>query len=318
MRLHSFVFVVPLALFAASPSAQQQPPATEVYLRPISGTGSWVNISNSPGYDNQPSFLPDSSAVLFSSNRDGKQTDIYRYDIASKALTQLTKTVDSEYSPLVTPDGKGFSVIRQAAADGTQLLVRYDLDGSNGRVIFENVQPVGYHAWIDATHVAMFILGGQGQPATLQIGDTEKGTAEVAAGGIGRSILIRPGGAVSFMSGGLVKEWNPTNKQITDLFPPVEKSQDAAWTSAGTLLMASGTTITEITKKGDSVTRQPRFTFETGGPAIANITRLAVSPNGQWLAFVAEPRASGVERATERERTRSEPGGVQGAPPIRQ
>ena len=48
----------------------------------MQGTGPWINISNSPGYDNQPSFLPDSSAVLFSSNRDGKQTDIYRYDIA--------------------------------------------------------------------------------------------------------------------------------------------------------------------------------------------------------------------------------------------
>ena len=262
--------------------------------------GGWINISNSPGYDNQPSFLPDSSAVLFSSNRDGKQTDIYRYDIASKTLTQLTKTVDSEYSPLVTPDGKGFSVIRQAAADGTQLLVRYDLDGSNARVIFENVKPVGYHAWIDATHVALFILGGQGQPATLQIADTATGKAEVVANGIGRSILIRPGGTVSFINSGLVKEWDPKTQQITGLFPPVEKSQDAAWTSAGSLLMASGTTITEITKKGDSETRQPRFTFETGGPAIANITRLAVSPNGQWLAFVAEPRPAGGTQAAAR------------------
>src|SRR6185503_14805922 len=155
--------------------AQQAPPATEVYLAtldPSAGITSWMNISNSPGYDNQPSFLPDGSAILFSSNRDGKQTDIYRYDIAGKTLKQLTNTPDSEYSPTVTPDGKTFSVIRQAAADGTQLLVRYDLaTGAHHSVVFENVKPVGYHAWIDATHVAMFILGsGQGQPATLQIG----------------------------------------------------------------------------------------------------------------------------------------------------
>ena len=42
-------------------------------------------------------------------------------------VKQLTSTPDGEFSPTVTPDGKTFSVIRQAAADGTQLLVKYDL-----------------------------------------------------------------------------------------------------------------------------------------------------------------------------------------------
>ena len=267
-----------------------QAPSTDVYLMSLSGGASWLNISTNAGYDNQPSFLPDSSAVLFSSNRDSKQTDIYRYDIASKSLTQLTKTVDSEYSPLVTPDGKSFSVIRQAAADGTQLLVRYDMDGSNARVIFENIKPVGYHAWIDATHVAMFILGGQGQPATLQIGDTTTGKAEIVATGIGRSILIRPGGTVSFINSGLLKDWDPKTQQVRALFTPLEKSQDAVWISAQSVLMASGTTISEVSSDG----AKPRFTLTSGGPPIASITRLAVSPNGQWLAFVAEPAAPKV------------------------
>jgi len=272
----------------------------------MQGAGSWLNISNNSGYDNQPSFLPDSSAVLFSSNRDGKQTDIYRYDIASKALTQLTKTVDSEYSPLVTPDGKGFSVIRQAAADGTQLLVRYDLDGSNARVVLENVKPVGYHAWIDATHVALYILGGQGQPATLQIADTTTGKAEIVATGIGRSILIRPGaGTVSFITSGQgreIREWSPKTRQIVTIMTPLENSQDAAWVSNNQWLMASGTSITQFTKSvnpsgefGDKSTAVLRFDLSNTG--IANITRLAVSPNGQWLAFVAEPRPAGSAQA---------------------
>jgi dipeptidyl aminopeptidase/acylaminoacyl peptidase len=317
MRLQSFMFLVPLALLFAPPSTQQQPPATEVYVRPLQGTSSWLNISNSPGYDNQPSFLPDSSAVLFSSNRDGKQTDIYRYDIASRVLTQLTKTVDSEYSPLVTPDGKGFSVIRQAAADSTQLLVRYDLDGSNARVLLEDVKPVGYHAWIDATHVALYILGGQGQPATLQIADTTTGKAEIVATGIGRSILIRPGGTVSFITTGQgrwVKEWDPKTRQIAAIFEPLENSQDAAWTDRNTLLMASGTAITEIRRSENAAVpgimiNGKRFTFTSDpadpkSPPVANITRLAVSPNGQWLAFVAEPvrTTPGVVLTNEKER----------------
>jgi|SRR6185503_1355023 len=283
--------------------AQQAPPATEVYLAtldPSAGVTSWGNISNSPGYDNQPSFLPDSSAILFSSQRDGKQMDIYRYDIATKAVKQLTTTPDSEFSPTVTPDGKTFSVIRQAAtADQTQLLVRYDLaTGAHNSVVFENVKPVGYHAWIDPTHVAMFILG---PPAnTLQVGDTKTGTAEVVATGIGRSILIRPATrTVSFMTAAqprMVKEFDPRTKAIADLIAPYENSQDAAWTPGGVLLMAANTTIamwrsgrTEWAPLAQLGGDSPYA--KTASPAVRSITRLTVSPDNKWMAFVAEPVA---------------------------
>ena len=49
--------------------------------------GPAVNITNNPGYDNQPFFTPDGRSVLFTSVRGPAgttQTDIYRYDIASK------------------------------------------------------------------------------------------------------------------------------------------------------------------------------------------------------------------------------------------
>ena len=167
-------FVV--AAVAALPlSAQQAPPATEVFLSRVDTTAPGVvglseplNISSNPGYDNQPSFLPDGSAILFSSQRDGKQMDIYRYDIASKKLSQVTSTPEGEYSPTVTSDRKTFSVIR-TEADSTQRLWRFDLDGSNPRLVLENVKQIGYQAWIDDTHLALFVLGGQGQPNSWMV-----------------------------------------------------------------------------------------------------------------------------------------------------
>ncbi len=315
MRLILTVILATSAL-AAGPF-QQAPPATDVYLMALplemserSKPLTWINISNSPGYDNQPSFLSDSSAVLFSSNRDGKQTDIYRYDIGGKTLKQLTSTGDSEYSPAVTPDGKTFSVIRQAAADGTQLLVRYDLaTGAHHSVVFESVKPVGYHAWLSPTTVAMFILGsGQGAPATLQIGDTKTGTAEVVATGIGRSVLARPAtGTVSYMTTGanrMVREYDPKTRASRDLFAPLPSgapgagasvSQDAVWAEKGSeLWMASGTQIGRRVASDPSGNWQHKFNLIVvpGGPvspAVTSITRMAISPNGRWLAFVAEP-----------------------------
>ena len=284
-----------LALASLALSAQQAPPATEVYLAPVHAgstpqIGAWVNISNDPDYDNQPSFLPDNSAVLFTSRRDGKQTDIYRYDLASKAVTQLTHTAESEYSATVTPDRKTFSVIR-VEADNAQRLWRFDLDGSNPRLVLDNVKPVGYHAWIDETHLALFILGaGPGAPATLQIADTKTGTAELAATGIGRSVLIRPGArTVSYMTTGQarqVMEWNPKTKASATLFPPFEASQDAVWVHDGEMWMASGTKIMRRTTKD---TEWSLVQDLGAANSIKSITRLAISPDGKWLAFVAEP-----------------------------
>jgi dipeptidyl aminopeptidase/acylaminoacyl peptidase len=276
--------------------AQQAAPNTEVFLvdfdaahTPAIGAPV-VNISNNADYDNQPSFLADGSAVLFTSKRDGKQTDIYRYAIASRQLTQLTHTDESEYSPLVTPDGKGFSVIR-VEADGTQRLWRFDLGGSNPRLVLTSIKPVGYHAWIDATHLALFILGAQGQPATLQIADTATDSATVVEPGIGRSILIRPKtGAVSFVSKPRQQPWtiklyDPKTHAVTAIGATVESSEDVAWDPAtGLLVMAKGSKL--FARAADAADWKEVADI----PGVTNITRLAIAPNGKRIAIVAEPQ----------------------------
>jgi len=297
-----------LILFLAqTPAAPppQAPPATEIYLTSLSADGASIaaaapiNISNNPGYDNQPSFLPDGSAVLFTSNRDGKQTDIFRYDVGSQSSTQLTRTAESEYSPLVTPDGKGFSVIR-VEADGTQRLWRFDLDGSNPQLVLENVKPVGYHVWIDATHLALFVLGGQGQPSTLQIADTASGRAETIDSGIGRSLLRRPRtGTISYVSkpaGGrwVVKELDPKTRQSSVIVETADPaSEDCAWDAAGRLIMASGSRLFIWGPAAGAWRELGDLSTQVG-----RITRLAVWPSDRStsgrstrLVIVAEPLA---------------------------
>lgn len=285
-------YVLALAL-AAIAIPQQQPPATEVFLAPLNldrlQMVDVTNISNNPGYDNQPSFLPDGSAVLFSSQRDGKQMDIYRYTIATKTLTQLTHTPEGEYSPLVTPDGRTFSVIR-TEADGTQRLWRFDLDGTNPRLVLENIKPVGYHVWIDATHLALFVLG---QPATLQIADTTTGTAQIVDSRIGRALQRNPkNGRVTYVvkpEGGdhwMVKEIDPKTREIATLTetPDNNQSEDLAWDPSGMLLMGSGTTLMGW-KPGQAWTRVRDFS----NAGISRITRMAIAAG--HIALVAEPAA---------------------------
>lgn len=308
MRQSIGVLVVALVA-SAGVSAWQRGPAgnPEVFLAslnldvmPITG-GEAENISHNPGYDNQPSFTPDGRAILFTSNRDGKQTDIYRYDIATKQTTQLTHTTESEYSPVVTPDGKTFSVIR-VEADGTQRLWRFDLDGTHPRLVLTNVKGVGYHAWLDATHLAVFIVGASGQPNTLQLADTTTDSAELIDRDPGHGLALRPGppGAsrtVTYVcktnpAQWMVKEFSVAQKTPTVLTAAVAGSEDLAWDpvySAGRLFMPKGPKLfvwsptSPWHEAGD---------FTTAG--IDRITRLMVNPDTQMgaahrLVFVAEP-----------------------------
>src|SRR5262249_151327 len=190
-----------MAALAAFLLQAAAPPDTDIWLasfapRSTPAVSKAVNITRSPGYDNQPSFTPDGGAVYFTSNRGASQTDIYRYDISSGATTRVTNTPEGEYSPTVMPDGAHISVIR-VEQDGTQRLWRFTLDDREPEVVLDRVSPVGYHAWIDDHTRALFVLG---QPATLQLADTRTGSAEEAARGIGRSLQRIPrSGTISYV-----------------------------------------------------------------------------------------------------------------------
>ncbi len=276
----------------------QAPPATEIFLAPLTTAGTKVtvgrpiNITNNPGYDNQPQFLADSSGVLFSSMRDGVQTDIHRYDITAKRVVQVTNTAENEYSPTLTPDGQTFSTVRGAQ----QKLWRFTMDGTDAGLAWTHMGLIGYHVWISPSQMATFVLGANREPNTLQLLDLRTGGGEVIEKSIGRSLLMRPGtGTVSFVhkpqgSPWVIRELNPKTKQITTLTPTVEGSEDLAWTPDGAIVMgqkgklmlwrpspsassgqAGWTEIADLTKQG-----------------VENITRLTVSPDGRWIAIVSQ------------------------------
>lgn len=273
----------------------QSAPATEVYLAPltIAATGVTVgtplNISTNPGYDNQPSFMPDSSGVLFTSNRDGKQNDIYRWDIAKQALVQLTRTPENEYSALVSPDGKSFVCVH-----GTeQSLFRYNLDGSNPRLAFQYPNElIGYHVWITDTQIAAFILGKGGLPNSLQVIDTVTGKTDMITSSIGRSLLMRPGtSAVSFVTklspqASQIKQFDVKTHEVSIVLADTLKpSEDLSWLPDGKhFVMGQGSKLSMWT---DGLGWTDIADFAAAG--IGKLSRLSVSRDGKWIAVVGEP-----------------------------
>jgi hypothetical protein len=286
----------------SSPHAAPQPatrPDTEVFLAPLSNTsgrfdvGSPVNISRNDGYDNQPFFTPDGSAVLFTSVRGGTQSDIYRYDIAAGTVAQVTSTPESEYSPTVTPAGD-LSVIRvELDKDRSQRLWQFPADGRDPRLVLDAIKPVGYHAWADDHTLALFVLG---QPPTLQVVDTRTGTVRIVASDIARSLQVIPGGhTISFVQRDrsadtmrlLIEELNPATGETTLLTPAVAGGDEAdlAWTPDGTLLMVRDDVLYSW-RRGAAAWKSVAALDRLG---LKGVSRIAVSPKGNWIALVASP-----------------------------
>lgn len=286
------VVVVALAVArsaAAQPAAPAAPAPTDIYLAPIrlvpapAMGPARVATENPRGYDNQPFFGTDARAMLFTANRDGKQTDIYFIELQTRQIRQITTTPESEYSPAALPDESGISVIR-VEKDGTQRVWRFDGTGGAPAVVARDVKPAGYHAWIDATRLGVFVLG---QPPTLQVVDVAAGKATTIAKDVGRSLHRRPGaGTLSFVQRvdgrWMVREWLPASGEVRDVVAALEGSadRDMAWGPDGTLFMS---------RDGEVHWWRPGQTGWTlmSQPGIGPISRMAVSPDGRWMALVA-------------------------------
>ena len=280
-------------LFSLSAIAQTTPPPkTDIFIVDVSERdgklqfGKPMNITKRSGYDNQPGFLPDGKSLFYTSIKEGLQADIYRYDIAKAATTRMTDTPEREYSPTVTPDGKYFSVIR-VEADSTQRLWKFPLDGGKPVLVLEKIKPVGYHVWVDRNTLVLFVLG---QPDTLQLVDVPTEKAETIITNIGRSLHKMPRGQlVSFVhkisdDELVIKSLDVKTRKISPIIKMLTGSEYFVWSRAGALLMAQGSKLFEYDPASDKDWQEVADFSKEG---INQITRLAVSPKGDRLAFVA-------------------------------
>ncbi|HST19709.1 MAG TPA: hypothetical protein VLR90_01210 [Blastocatellia bacterium] len=279
--------------FSLSAGQTTPPPKTDVFIVDMSERdgklqfGKPMNITKRSGYDNQPSFLPDGKSLFYTSIKEGLQADIYKYDIEKAAITRMTDTTpEREYSPTVTPDGKYFSVIR-VEADSTQRLWKFPLAGGKPVLILEKIKPVGYHVWVDRKTLVLFVLG---TPSTLQLVDVETEKAETIATNVGRSLHKMPRGQlVSFVhiisdDELVIKSLDVKTRKISSIIKMLSGSEYFVWSRDGVLLMGQGSKLFKYNPVSDKDWQEVADFSKEG---INAITRLAVSPKGDRLAFVS-------------------------------
>ena len=271
-------------------SVHAQLPDTEIYVADFSESkgivkiSSPVNITNRKGYDNQPSFSPDGNKVYYVSVRDTTQSDIYAYDLGTKKTSQVTETKVSEYSPVISADGKSMTVVR-VDADSGQRFYSIPLNKKSEPVLIPGTDSIGYYCRIDENRYAMFLVGPASTLQILSLSDTSR---KLIASDIGRCLKLSPDKKFLFyVLKSNSNEWKIIKLNLETykgdlVIETLPASEDFAVLEDGTLLMAQGSKFFKFTPGKQSYWVE----FTDMGKTFTKITRISINAQKNKIAFV--------------------------------
>ncbi|MCO7222891.1 hypothetical protein [Pleionea sp. CnH1-48] len=262
-------------------------PGTDISLFKILTTQKGIELVFSKhlvkrkGYDNQPAFTADSNHIYFTRMNDaGSNTDSWRVNVLSSQMTPLTRTTASEYSPTPRGNDGEFSAV---IAEGEKQSLWLIKDGKHHKRLNAEVEPVGYHAWINADAIAMFRLA---EPHELVLLD-QSNKHRVVAKDIGRSMLPKQDQKTLFFvqndtDSKVITEYSTESDKMRKILALKSGSEDFTWHKKLGFFQGVGSELFVASNK------QPQWISlgQWKQQGIVNISRLAVSPDGQWLAVV--------------------------------
>lgn len=281
-----YLILFPIFLF--SRILAQLPVGTDIFLatcnlKGASKTiGTPINITNREGYDNQPSFSKSDTAVLYVAVKADGQADIYSYLCTKKSTTQITKTIESEYSPKIDPDENGFSVVR-VEQDSAQLFWKYGL--KEGPLLrCKKMDSIGYYNWVNDSTLAFFKVTSI---PTLWMANTNTCSEKMLATNIGRSIQTKSTHELYYTqlldSVRWIIQLDISSGKEKKIIACLTGSEDFALTQENDFIMGSGSKL-YFFNASKSKDWKEIADFKKYG--VSNIKRISISTKGDKIAFV--------------------------------
>ncbi|ABV85909.1 TolB family protein [Shewanella pealeana] len=251
-------------------------------------------VTERDGYDNQPSFSPDSQNLLFTSDRIDAQNDIYQYRLTDGTLSQLTFTPkQSEYSPQAFTNGTDSYQLKYVVEQGVphQSVWQQTSNSPRKRAINSYI-PTGYFAsderlgtLIWARYAYSLYFEPKGETADERHFVVEN---------VGRSIHAIPNDqAFSYLHKQLdgdrvIKRFSPQDNSHSLLITLASSaSEDYAWSQNNWLLNIDSGYL-----RGWNSASKQQADWQILSPIPApsehylNASRIAVSPDSKHLAVV--------------------------------
>ncbi len=254
---------------------------------------SFLTDFNKNGYNNQPYFMSDNELYLtVQFPNDTTQTDIYSLDLKNKKITQVTSTIESEYSPtFIPPAGRAndfeFSCVR-VETNGDQRLWRFPLNRrSTGSPVFKGIKNIGYHFWVDYRDLILF---GVGTPHKMLVADSRDESARFITSNIGRCFQELPSGEVAYVEqisedSWLLKKLDARTYRSSLITAGFPGSEDFTILKDGTIIMAQGTRLYKFNQRRDVGWLEIADLSYYG---MKNITRIAVNAPENKLVIVID------------------------------
>lgn len=243
------------------------------------------NITNNAGYDNQPSFSIDNRSILFTSNRNGKDTNIYEYFLADGKTEQLTASEDNEYTAKDF-DGKTINFIREGKTQ-EMTIYKFDRQTKQESPALKIKEPIAYYAfnskgdalvwvryaffihWVNSEKNINRFVTDYAQPSTPQLIPNSDNFS---------FIKRLPNDEL------WIYEFNPTNQAVRPIVQPKDSKITYCWLPDGSLLTGSGTKLFKFDEKKDKRWVEIADLASFG---IKDIGRVAISSDGKNLALVS-------------------------------
>lgn len=272
----------PISLFA-------QLPETDIWLFKLEKKdGKYIcnapqNITNRAGYDNQPAFSLDGKSILYVCIDSTNQADIYQYQIGKKTRANLTKSKVSEYSPTLMPDGQSLSCV-VVEQDSAQRIWMYNLDGSFNQILFQNVDSIGYHTWLNPDTLLYYKLT---EPHSLRalskVKDKDVWICDIPTRAFKKTNI-----STQFIYG--VKKESSIEYRIYDVLLKESRlyakheslNEDFIWHPEMGLIKSEGSDLIRY----NAVNKQWETLFSFSSFGIKKITRFVFDPKNKQLAIV--------------------------------
>jgi len=283
-----------LAIFSVLTTSAQQM-STDIFLTNfgMNREGQYFftapqNITHRPGYDNQPSFSKDGSKVYYVAYYDTLQSDIYVYSLEDSTNTRLTETPESEFSPRVTADDLGFTIVR-VDADKGQRFYKVLMDGTNEFQLLGVSDSVAYYCIANDSTYAVADLNNN--VMELNIYEMPSEQFIPLAKNIGRCIAVIPDSdnEISYVdkadtNGYMLMSFSINTGLIGSVCQLKKGVEDYVWTKDGKLLIGyeGKLLMFDRNKPDNGWTELADFSKSVG-----NFYRIAISQQGTQLALVA-------------------------------